>query len=110
MEHPDENVGMDIIKRILSEPVRVIATNAGADDSVVVNEILKEKAIPNFGFNAATMKFEDLIKAGVIDPVKVTRTALQNAASIAGLLLTTEGLVTDIPTPGKDKMDDLDKL
>lgn len=109
--HRDENVGIKIIQSISTEPVRVIARNAGMDDSVVVNEIIKnENENKNYGLNAETLEYEDLVKAGIIDPVKVTRTALQNAASIAGLLLTTEGLVTDIPIPGKDKLDDFDKL
>ena len=107
----DETVGIKIIMRALEEPVRVIASNAGLDPTVVVNDILSyPDDRMNFGFNAESMVFEDLIEAGVIDPVKVTRTALENAASIAGLLLTIEGMVTDIPTPGKDKMDDFDKI
>jgi len=109
MKLADEDVGVRIVRRALEEPVRVIAANAGADPTVVVNEILKSENL-NFGLNAETMTFEDLVKAGIIDPVKVTRSALQNAASITGLLLTTEGLVTDIPNHSKDKLDDFDKL
>ena len=109
--NPDETVGIKIVMRALEEPVRVIASNAGLDPTVVVNDILSyPDDHMNFGLNAESMVFEDLIEAGVIDPVKVTRTALENAASIAGLLLTIEGMVTDIPTPGKDKMDDFDKI
>lgn len=93
---PDEQTGRNIVLKALEEPLRVIASNAGRDASVVVDEVRKTREV-NFGFNAATMQFEDLVVAGVIDPVKVTRTALKNAASIAGLLLTTEVLITDTP-------------
>jgi chaperonin GroEL len=85
----DEKVGVEIVRRALEEPIRMIAQNAGAEGSIVVARV-KESKDKNFGYNAATDTFEDLVKAGVIDPTKVTRTALQNAASIAGLLLTTE--------------------
>ncbi len=91
----DEQVGADIVKRALQEPLRQLASNAGLEGSVVVQQVLKEK--DSFGYNVLTDKFEDLIKAGVIDPTKVTRSALQNAASIAALLLTTEALITEIP-------------
>ena len=84
----DEQIGVEIIKRALQYPLKAIATNGGWEGSVIVSEVLKKKN--NEGFNAATGEYEDLIKAGVVDPKKVTRTALQNAASIAGLLLTTE--------------------
>jgi chaperonin GroEL len=90
----DEKVGVEIVRRALEEPIRMIAQNAGAEGSIVVARV-KESKDKNFGYNAATDTFEDLVKAGVIDPTKVTRTALQNAASIAGLLLTTECVLVE---------------
>ncbi|MFI5207740.1 MAG: chaperonin GroEL [Gemmatimonadales bacterium] len=90
----DEKIGMDIIRRALEEPIRAIAYNAGAEGSIVVAKV-RESNQKNFGYNALTDEFEDLVAAGVIDPTKVTRTALQNAASIAGLLLTTEAVVVE---------------
>ena len=87
---------MTIVKRALEEPLRQIAQNAGMEGAVIVGKV-REDDSQNFGFNAATEKFEDLVAAGVIDPAKVTRTALQNAASIAGLMLTTEAMIADIP-------------
>jgi chaperonin GroEL len=90
----DERTGVDILRRALEEPIRWIAQNAGAEGSIVVGRV-KESKDKNFGYNAQTDKFEDLVAAGVIDPTKVTRTALQNAASIAGLLLTTECVVVE---------------
>ncbi|HKT59594.1 MAG TPA: chaperonin GroEL [Gemmatimonadales bacterium] len=90
----DEKIGVDIVRRALEEPIRMIAQNAGAEGSIVVARV-KESKEKNFGYNAATDNYEDLVKAGVIDPTKVTRTALQNAASIAGLLLTTECVVVE---------------
>jgi chaperonin GroEL len=90
----DEKIGVDIVRRALEEPIRMIAQNAGAEGSIVVAKV-KESKDKNFGYNAATDTYEDLVKAGVIDPTKVTRTALQNAASIAGLLLTTECVVVE---------------
>jgi chaperonin GroEL len=99
----DEKTGVAIVRRALEEPIRTIAQNAGAEGSIVVAKV-KESKDKNFGYNAATDTYEDLVKAGVIDPTKVTRTALQNAASIAGLLLTTEAVVVekkeDKPAPG----------
>jgi len=88
----DEKIGVDIVRRALEEPIRAIAQNAGAEGSIVVARVKGSKE-RNFGYNALTDTYEDLVKAGVIDPTKVTRTALQNAASIAGLLLTTECVV-----------------
>jgi chaperonin GroEL len=88
----DEKVGVEIVRRALEEPIRAIAQNAGAEGSIVVARVKGSKE-RNFGYNALTDTYEDLVKAGVIDPTKVTRTALQNAASIAGLLLTTECVV-----------------
>jgi chaperonin GroEL len=90
----DEKIGVEIVRRALEEPIRMIAQNAGAEGSIVVARV-KESKEKNFGYNAATDAYEDLVKAGVIDPTKVTRTALQNAASIAGLLLTTECVVVE---------------
>jgi chaperonin GroEL len=90
----DEKIGVDIVRRSLEEPIRAIAQNAGAEGSIVVARV-KDSKERNFGYNAATDTYEDLVKAGVIDPTKVTRTALQNAASIAGLLLTTECVVVE---------------
>jgi chaperonin GroEL len=90
----DERIGVDIVRRALEEPIRMIAQNAGAEGSIVVGKV-RESKNKTFGFNASTGEFEDLVAAGVIDPTKVTRTALQNAASIAGLLLTTECVVVE---------------
>jgi chaperonin GroEL len=90
----DEKIGVDIVRRALEEPIRMIAQNAGAEGSIVVARV-KESKDKNFGYNAANDTYEDLVKAGVIDPTKVTRTALQNAAYIAGLLLTTECVVVE---------------
>src|SRR6266481_2504092 len=98
-ENDDERIGVDIVKRAIEYPTRALADNAGVEGSVVVQEVKKRKG--NDGYNVSTGGYEDLVKAGVVDPKKVTRTALQNAASIAGLLLTTECLVTEIPE--KDK-------
>src|ERR1043165_3924338 len=89
----DEQIGVNIVRRVLEEPLRQIVQNAGKEGAVVVERVKSEKN-ENVGFNAATETFEDLVKAGVIDPAKVTRTALQNAASIAGLMLTTEAMVS----------------
>ena len=90
---------MDIVKRAIEEPLRALADNAGVEGSIVVQEVKKRKG--NEGYNVATGEYEDLVKAGVVDPKKVTRTALQNAASIAGLLLTTECLITETAGEGK---------
>ncbi|HNV86148.1 MAG TPA: chaperonin GroEL [Candidatus Omnitrophota bacterium] len=95
----DEKIGAQIVKRAIEEPLRQLAENAGFEGSVVVQRVLGEKA--NVGFNADSGEFEDLLAAGVIDPKKVTRTALENSASIASLLLTTEALITEIPEEEK---------
>ncbi len=92
----DEQIGINIVKRALEEPLRMIAINAGHEGAVVVDKV-RSNANASFGFNAQTETFGDLVEAGVIDPTKVTRTALQNAASIASLMLTTEALVSEIP-------------
>jgi chaperonin GroEL len=95
----DEQIGVDIVKRAIEEPLRALAANGGVEGSIVVQEVKKRKG--NDGYNVATGAYEDLVKAGVVDPKKVTRSALQNAASIAGLLLTTECLITEIPEKEK---------
>ena len=102
LKNEDEQVGVSIVRRALEEPVRQIASNAGHEGAVVVGKI-KDNPSASFGFNAETEEFQDLVEAGVIDPTMVTRTALQNAASIASLLLTTEALVTEKPEEDKDK-------
>jgi len=96
----DEAIGVEIVKRALEEPLRQIANNAGLEGSVVVQKIKTEKA--NIGYDVMQNKYVDMVEAGVIDPTKVTRTALENASSIAALLLTTEAVVTDIPEEKKD--------
>jgi len=95
----DEQFGVNIVKRALEEPLRWIASNAGQDGSIVVDKVRAGKDA--YGFNAATETYEDLIKAGIIDPTKVTRNALQNAASVAGLLITTEAMITEKPEEKK---------
>jgi len=91
----DEQIGVDIVKRAMEEPLRQIVTNAGEEGAIVLGKV-RESDNPNFGYNAQNGEFEDLVKAGVIDPTKVVRTALQNAGSIASLMLTTEALVSEI--------------
>jgi chaperonin GroEL len=100
LEDHDEQVGVTIVRRALEEPIRQIANNAGVEGSIVVAKV-RESDSPSYGYNARTDEYEDLVQSGVIDPTKVTRTALQNAASIAGLLLTTESVVVE--RPEKDK-------
>jgi len=95
----DEQIGVDIVKRAIESPLRALASNAGVEGSIIVQEVKRRKG--NEGYNVATGAYEDLVKAGVVDPKKVTRTALQNAASIAGLLLTTECLITELPEKEK---------
>jgi len=99
----DQRVGVEIVRKALQAPVRQIAENAGVEGSIVVGKMLDKKDA-NYGYNAATDKFEDLVKAGVIDPVKVVRTALQDAASVAGLLITTEAMVAEKPAEGGGAM------
>ena len=101
LEDEDEQIGVNIVKRALEEPVRQIAQNAGHEGAIIVGKI-RESEEDNFGFNADSEKFEDLVAAGVIDPTMVTRTALQNAASISSLLLTTEALITEVPEETKE--------
>jgi len=98
----DEKIGVDILKRALEAPIRQIAKNAGYEGSVVVDQVRKNKDKASFGFNAQTGSFEDLMEAGVVDPTKVVRSALENATSAAAMLLTTEVLVTEKPEE-KDK-------
>jgi len=95
----DETIGIGIVKRAVESPLRSLAANAGEEGSVIVDKVKKSKG--NEGYNVATGEYEDLVKAGIVDPKKVTRSALQNAASIAGLLLTTECLITDMPEKEK---------
>src|SRR5580704_11871293 len=92
----DEQIGVNIVKRAIQEPLRMIAENAGEEGAIVLGKVLDSKD-PNFGYNAFSNEYEDLVKAGVLDPTKVVRTALQNAGSIASLMLTTEALVAEIP-------------
>jgi chaperonin GroEL len=96
----DQQIGVNIVKRAIEEPMRWIATNAGHEGSIVVQKVRDMKE--SEGFNALTDTYEDLVKAGVIDPAKVVRSALQNSSSIASLLLTTEALICDIPEEKKE--------
>jgi chaperonin GroEL len=96
----DDQIGVNIVKRSLEEPLRMIASNAGHEGAVVIGKV-KDSKEANFGFNAATEEYTDMIAAGILDPAKVTRTALQNAASISALMLTTEALVSEIPEEEK---------
>ncbi|MGH2568690.1 MAG: TCP-1/cpn60 chaperonin family protein, partial [Bacteroidota bacterium] len=98
-ENEDQKIGVDIIRRALEEPIRQIVQNSGLEGSVVVNKVKEGK--DDFGFNAQTEQYENLIKAGVIDPTKVARIALENAASVAGLLLTTEATIVEKPEKEK---------
>ena len=95
----DEAIGASIVRRAIESPLRKLCDNAGVEGSLVVQQVLKSKS--TVGYNVATDTHEDLIKAGVVDPTKVTRTALQNAGSVAGLLLTTDCMITDIPEDEK---------
>jgi len=99
---PDEQIGVRIVRRALEEPLRQIAANAGKEGAVIVERVQAEKNL-NVGYNAETETFEDLVAAGVIDPAKVTRCALQNAASIAGLMLTTEALISELQGDNKPR-------
>ena len=103
----DQNVGIAILRRAMEEPLRQIVANAGGDASVVLNEVAGGKG--NYGFNAASDVYGDMVGMGIIDPAKVTRSALQNAASVSGLLLTTECMVTEAPIadPGVSPMPDM---
>ena len=92
----DQTAGIDIVRRALQSPVRQIAENAGAEASIVVGKILENKS-PTYGYNAQTGEYGDMIAMGIVDPVKVVRTALQDAASVAGLLVTTEAMIAEAP-------------
>ena len=94
-DNEEQQAGVNIIRKAVEEPLRRIAENSGIDGSIVVDKVKNSKG--NQGFNAQTEVYEDMLKAGVIDPTKVVRTALQNAASVASLLLTTEALIADVP-------------
>jgi chaperonin GroEL len=98
---PEQQVGVTLVKRALEEPIRQIAENAGVEGSVVVDKVRRETK-PTYGFDAQTEEYVDMIEAGIIDPTKVSRSALQNAASVAGLMLTTEVMVTDMPEEKKE--------
>jgi chaperonin GroEL len=99
LEH-DQQAGVDIVRKALIEPAKQIAINAGQDGGVIINKIMTGKG--NYGFNAATEEFEDLMKGGILDPTKVTRVALQNAASVASLMITTECAISEKPEEKKD--------
>src|SRR5207245_11168305 len=99
LDDEDERIGVDIVRKAIESPLRALASNAGVEGSIIVQEVKRRKG--NEGYNVTTGEYEDLVKAGVVDPKKVTRTALQNAASIAGLLLTTECLITEVPEKEK---------
>ena len=104
-DNHDQDVGINILKRAVEEPLRQIVRNAGGDASVVLNAVAEGKG--NYGYNAATDEFVDMIDAGILDPTKVTRHALQNAASVSGLLLTTEAMVAEVPKEEGPAMPDM---
>jgi len=104
-DNSDQDVGIGICRRALEEPLRQIVSNGGGEASVVLNEVLKGKA--NFGYNATTENYGDMLKMGILDPTKVTRAALQHAASISGLMITTEAMVTDMPQESAPAMPDM---
>jgi chaperonin GroEL len=104
MDDDDEQVGINIVRRALEAPLRRLAQNAGVDGSVIIDGVRragKEQKNKNVGYNVLTGEYVDMIKAGIIDPVKVVRGALENAASIAAMILTTDALITDVPENGK---------
>ena len=98
LKDPDENTGVEIIKKALLEPVRVIAENSGFEGAVILEKISTSKQ-ENYGFDAQSDKYGNMITMGIVDPAKVTRAAVENAASVAGMILTTEALITDVPEP-----------
>jgi len=104
-DNNDQDVGIGICRRALEEPLRQIVSNGGGEASVVLNEVMKGK--DNFGYNATTEKYGDMLKMGILDPTKVTRAALQHAASISGLMITTEAMVTDMPQDSAPAMPDM---
>jgi chaperonin GroEL len=99
LDDSDEQIGVAIIRRAIEEPLRMIVQNAGDEPSVVVNKVVEGKG--NYGFNAASGEYGDMVEMGVLDPTKVTRFALQNAASVAGLMLTTDAMVAELPKDEK---------
>jgi chaperonin GroEL len=101
----DQNVGINILRRAVEEPLRQIVANAGGDPSVVLNEVVEGKG--DYGYDAATGEYGDMIALGILDPTKVTRFALQNAASVSGLLLTTEAMVAEAPKEEAPPMPDM---
>jgi len=104
-DNEDQNVGIAIARRAIEAPLRQIVQNAGEEGSVVVDKV--KQGTGNFGYNAGTGEYGDMIEMGILDPAKVTRTALQAAASIAGLMITTEAMVTDLPQDDKPAMPDM---
>ncbi|MDH5345131.1 MAG: chaperonin GroEL, partial [Gammaproteobacteria bacterium] len=104
-DNDDQQVGINILRRAVEEPLRQIVRNAGGDPSVVLNAVKEGKG--NYGYNAATGEYGDMIEQGILDPTKVTRYALQNAASIAGLLLTTEAMIAEAPKEDAPAMPDM---
>src|SRR4030095_778717 len=92
----DEQIGVNIVKRALEEPLRLIASNAGYEGAIVIGKV-RDSAKPNYGFDAAKEEYGDMLAAGIIDPTKVTRSALQTASSIAALMLTTEAMIAELP-------------
>ena len=97
-EDPDENTGVEILKKALLEPIRVISENSGFEGAVILEKVSTSKKA-NYGFDAQSGKYGDMITMGIVDPAKVTRAAVENAASVAGMNLTTEALITDVPEP-----------
>jgi chaperonin GroEL len=104
-DNDDQQMGINILRRAVEEPLRQIVKNAGGDASVVLNAVAKGKG--NYGYNAATGEYGDMIEMGILDPTKVTRYALQNAASVSGLLLTTEAMVAEKPKDDAPSMPDM---
>ena len=98
LEDPDENTGVEILKKALLEPIRVISENSGFEGAVILEKVSTSKKA-NYGFDAQSGKYGDMITMGIVDPAKVTRAAVENAASVAGMILTTEALITDVPEP-----------
>ena len=104
-DNSDQDVGISICRRALEEPLRQIVTNGGGEASVVLNEVLKGKG--NYGYNASSEEYGDMLKMGILDPTKVSRAALQHAASISGLMITTEAMITDMPQESGPAMPDM---
>ncbi|MEE9552590.1 MAG: TCP-1/cpn60 chaperonin family protein, partial [Gammaproteobacteria bacterium] len=107
-DNDDQNTGINIALRAIEEPLRQIVDNSGGEPSVIVKQVIDGK--DNYGFNAATDEYGDMIEMGILDPTKVTRFALQNAASVAGLLITTEAMVAELPKEDKPAMPDMDGM